>query len=61
VPTHIVVFLAAALLVNLVTYGGMTWVYLADKHRVDPPKPEGHAMPVARQDRPAHRELSEAA
>ena len=36
--TSLVWFIVIAIVVNVVIYGGMTWAYFRDKHRVDPPK-----------------------
>jgi hypothetical protein len=38
-----IAFLAAAVAVNALLYGVVTWVYFRDKHRVDPPKPDAYA------------------
>lgn len=35
-PSMLIVFVIAAVIVNLVTYGGIALVYFGDKHRVDP-------------------------
>lgn len=56
-------FLVMLLVINVLTYGVVTWVYFRDKHRVDPPKPDrGRAVPspfdLPDED---HRELRRAA
>lgn len=33
--THVWVFVVGAIVINGLIYGGMSWVYFADKHRVD--------------------------
>lgn len=43
--TTILVFLVGALVMNLVVYGGVTWVYFADKHRMDPPRRDESRAP----------------
>ena len=36
-PT-VLVFVLGAIAINLVTYGGITWMYFAGKRGIDPPR-----------------------
>ena len=62
--TTTLVFLIGALVVNVLTYGGITLAYFLDKRRVDPPRtgtapataPAPTATPTRR--RPLVRQLS---
>lgn len=51
--THMIVFIIAAVVINILVYAGMSVVYFNDKHRVDPPKPTAESdatrSPRARQ------------
>lgn len=37
-------FVAAAVVVNLLLYGGVSWAYFADSRRDDPPREAGRSV-----------------
>lgn len=59
--THMIVFIAAAVFVNVLTYIGITLVYFNDKHRVDPPRPVAEVPEVLAASTHRERELAHAA
>lgn len=41
-----ILFMLMAVFVNVLTYAGISWIYLSDKRRVDPPKSRVHQLPT---------------